>query len=156
MNVHERQQAPAPVRLLVAVDSGVDPHRLVSLCSRHPQADELSVSLLVVASPRPAEEWLRAVTTLLHWAGIRLEDIALSDHDPDLVEELVCEFDGVVVCTADRGDSSGVLGLVADVARRHGLSVDGDRRWIGRVANWIRSAGPVLLASFNPLWPRGT
>jgi hypothetical protein len=165
MHVDQRHQAPAPARLLVAVDSGSDPHRLVKLCSDHAQADGVSVSLLVpvgidssrsLASPGHAEEMLRATMRLLDWAGIRLEDITLTDQDPDLVEEVMRsgDFDRLVVCRAHGSDSSPVLGLAIDVARRRGLPVDGDGRSAGRVANWIRSAAGVLLESMNPPWPR--
>jgi hypothetical protein len=165
MHVDQRHQAPAPARLLVAADSGIDPHRLVKLCSDHAQAGELSVSLLVPvelgsspspASPDRAEETLRAAMRLLEWAGIRLEDITLTDQDPDLVEEIVRsgDFDRLVVCSAHGSDSSPVLGLAIDLARRHGLPVEGDGRSAGRVADWIRSAAGVLLESINPPWPR--
>ena len=165
MDVDQRHQAPAPARLLVAVDSGIDLHRLVRLCSDHPQADGLSVSLLVPvdidSSPSPAspghvEEMLRAATRLLDWAGIRVEDITLTDKDADLVEKIVRsgDFDGLVVCSAHGSDSSPVLGLAIDLARRHGLAVEGDGRSAGGVANWIRSAAGVLLESINPPWPR--
>ena len=165
MHVDQRHQAPAPARLLVAVDSGIDPHRLVKLCSDHAQADGLSVSLLVpvdidsspsLASPGHAEEMLRAATRLLDWAGIRLEDITLTDQDPDLVEEIVRsgDFDSLVVCSAHGNDSSPVLGLAIDVARRHGLPVESDGRPAREVASWIRSVARVLLESLNPPWPR--
>lgn len=165
MNVDQRHRAPAPARSLVAVDSGIDPHRLVKLCSEHAQADALSVSLLVPVdidfSPSPAssthaEEMLRAATRLLHWAGIRVEDMALTDQDPDLVEDLVCsgDFDSLVVCSEHGTDSSPVLGLAIDLARRHGLSVHSDGRPAARGASWIRSVAGVLLESLNPPWPR--
>ena len=160
MHVDQRHQAPAPARLLVAVDSGSDPHRLVRLCSEHPQADGLSVSLLVpvdiesspsLASPGHAEEMLRAATRLLDWAGIRVEDITLTDQDPDLVEEIVRfgDFDSLVVCSA-HSDSSPVVGLAIDLARRHGLAVEGDGRSAGGAAKWIRSAAGVLLNRSTP------
>ena len=163
MHVDQRHQAPAPARLLVAVDSGIDPHRLVRLCSDHPQADALSVSLLVpvniesspsVATPGHAERMLRAATRLLEWAGIRVEDITLTDQDPDLVEEVVRsgDFDSLVVCRARGNDSSPVLGLAIDQARRHGLAVEDDGRAAGGVPNWIRSGANVLLKSITPPW----
>jgi hypothetical protein len=165
MHVDQRHQAPAPARLLVAVDSGSDPHRLVKLCSDHAEADGVSVSLLVpvevdssrsLASPGRAEEMLRATTRLLDWAGIRLEDITLTDHDSDLVEEMVRsgDFDSLVVCSARGNDWSPVLELAIGLARRHGLPVEGDSRPGGRLASWIRSAAGVLLESMNPPWPR--
>jgi hypothetical protein len=147
----------------VAVDSGIDPHRLVRLCSEHAQADELSVTLLVPvdigsspspASPGRAEEMLRAATRLLDWAGIRIEAITLADQDPDLLEEIVRsgDFDSLVVCRAHDGHSSPVLGLAIDHARRHGLAVEGDGRAAGRVAKGVRSVASVLLRSINPPW----
>jgi hypothetical protein len=151
--------------LLVAVDSGIDPHRLVSLCSDRPQADALSVSLLVpvsiessraVGTPGQAERLLRAATRLLEWAGIRVEDITLTDQDPDLVEEIVRsgDFDSLVVCRAHGKDSSPVLGLAVDEARRHGLAVEDDGRAAGGVPNWIRSVANVLVRSIIPPgWP---
>lgn len=165
MHVNQRHQAPAPARLLVAVESGIDPHRLVKLCSEHAQGDGLSISLLVpvdidsspsLASPGHAEAMLRVATRLLDWAGIRVEDITLTDQDPDLVEEVVCsgDFDSLVVCSAHRSDWSPVLGLAIDLARRHGLPVNGDERSSRGVANWIRSVAGVLLKSLNPPWPR--
>jgi hypothetical protein len=165
MHVDQRHQAPAPARLLVAVDSGIDPHRLVRLCSDHPQADGLSVSLLApvdidsspsLASPGHVEETLRAATRLLDWAGIRVEAITLADQDPDLVEEVVRsgDFDSLVVCSGHGIDSSPVLGLAIDLARRHGLAVEGDGRSPRGVAYWLRSVAGVLLKSINPPWPR--
>jgi hypothetical protein len=151
--------------LLVAVDSGIDLHRVVKLCSDHAQAGELSVSLLVPveldsspspASPDHAEETLRAATRLLDWAGIRLEDITLTDHDPDLVEAIVSsgDFDSLVVCSAHGSDPSPVLALAIDLARRRGLPVSGDGRPPRGAAYWIRSVAGVLLTSINPPWPR--
>ena len=95
----------------MAVDSGIDPHRLVRVCCDRAHVDGLSVSLLVPvdigsspspASPSHAEQMLRAATRLLGWAGIRLEDITLTDRDPDLVEGLLSggDFDSLVVCSA--------------------------------------------------------
>jgi hypothetical protein len=163
MHVDQPHQAPAPARLLVAVDSGIDPHRLVRLCSDHPQADALSVSLLVpvdiesspsLATPGRVERELRAATRLLDWAGIRVEDIRLTDQDPDLVEEIVRsgDFDSLVVCRAHGSGTSPVLGLAIDHARRHGVAVEDDGRAAGGVANWIRSVASILLKPINPPW----
>jgi len=165
MHIDQCHQAPAPARLLVAADTGIDPHRLVKLCSEHAQANELSVSLLVPvdignspsrASPGHAEEMLRDATRLLEWAGIRVDDITLTDHNPGLVEEIVGsgDFDGLTVCSANGSYSSPVLGLAAELARQHGLPVDGDAGSPRKVANWIRSLAGVLLKSINPPWPR--
>jgi hypothetical protein len=167
MRVDQRHRAPAPARLLVALDTGIDPHRLVKLCSEHATSDGVSVSLLVPvaigsssspASPRHAEEMLRAATRLLEWAGIRLEDITLTDQDADPVEKMVRfgDFDSLVVCSARGGDSSPVIRLAIDLARRHGLSVNGDSRPPRRLAGWIRSAAGVLLESLDPPWPRAS
>jgi hypothetical protein len=164
MHVYQRHQVPAPARLLVAADSGIDAHRVVKLCSHHAQADGPSVSLLVPveidpspspASPARVEEMLRVTTRLLDWAGIRLEEITLTDHDPVLVEQVVgCgDFDRLVVCSAHGSDLSPVLGLAMDVARRQGLPVMGDGRPAG-ASRWIRSIAGVLLESINPPWPR--
>lgn len=124
-------------RLLVAADTGVDPHRLVRLCSDHAGGGAPSVSLVVpvdLDSGRPqrsvacAERLLRTAIGLLEAAGIRLEDIVVLDEDADAVGQLVRSggFDALLVCRGRRQERSPVLSLAERLARLHGLAVEGD------------------------------
>jgi hypothetical protein len=63
-------------------------------------------------------------------------------------------FDRLLVCSARGSDWSPVLGLATDLARRHGLPVNGDERSSRGVTTWIWSVAGVLLKSINPPWPR--
>lgn len=123
-------------RVLVAADSSIDPHRLVSLCCERPDSHTLSVSLLV---PMDGAPLLRRATTLLDAAGVRLEDFIVAEEDPGTLDELVSsgEFESVLVCSAhDRG--SPVLPLTARLARTHGLAVVESGRGRSRIPNWLK------------------
>ena len=109
MHVDQDSSQAAPPRLLVAADTAIDPHRLVTICSDHAGGGAPSVSLLVPVDlvQRPpsmnaarAEGLLRAATALLDAAGIRLEDIARADDDADFVGQLMRSggFDALLVC----------------------------------------------------------
>jgi hypothetical protein len=149
MRVDQDSSQAAPPRLLVAADTSIDPHRLVTVCSEHANGGAASVSLLVPVAldSRPpslnaarAEGLLRAATALLDAAGFRLEDIALADDDPDFVGRLMRSggFDALLVCPARGNTASPVLPLAVRLARLHGLSVDCDgRRGIGQTS-WLR------------------
>lgn len=148
---HDSQ--PAPTRILVAADAGVDPHRLVTLCCDRPDSEVLSVSLLVpLAAGTEARSHggvvraglLRRMSALLDAAGVRLEDFVLADEDASALDDLLGsgEFDSVVTCAATEGVSSPVLPLVAHLGRLHGLavvesghSVRGHMGWLRRVLN---------------------
>jgi hypothetical protein len=151
------------LRLLVAADASIDPHRLVKLCSDHADGGAPNVSLLVPAdpesrrssrSPACAESLLCAAIVLLDGAGIRLEDIALVGDDVDAVGRLVragC-FDALLVCPARREQSSRVLSLAVRLAREHGLAVDGDTRQDARHPSWLRRVVDPLLPSRPDRW----
>jgi hypothetical protein len=148
MHVDQDSSEAAPPRLLVAADTSIDPHRLVTICSDHAGGDAPSVSLLVPVDfdSRPpsmsatrAEGLLRTATALLEAAGIRLEDIVLADDDADFVGQVMRSggFDALLVCPAHRKASSPVLPLAVRLARVHGLTVDDDGRPGGRTS-WLR------------------
>jgi hypothetical protein len=154
MHVDRDSSEAAPPRLLVAADTAIDPHRLVTICSDHAGEGTPSVSLLVpvdLACRRPSESaaradgLLRPATALLDAAGFHVEDIALAGEDADLVELLVCsgDFDALLICPAHREASSPLLPLAAQLARLHGLIVDDDGRPGGRT-NWLRRVVSAL------------
>jgi hypothetical protein len=123
------------LRLLVAADTSIDPHRLLKLCSDHARGGAPSVSLLVPVDlesrrssggPACAESLLRAAIALLDAAGIRLEDIAAGDDDVDALGQLVRSggFDALLVCPSRRKSSPvrpaprGALGARSGAGRR--------------------------------------
>ena len=144
---HETQ--PGVSRVLVAVDPGVDPHRLVALCCRRPDSELLSVSLLVPLAPGPEARshrgivrasLLRKASALLDAAGVRLEDFVLADENACALAELVGsgEFDAILVCAGDDELSSPVLPLLAQTGRLHGVSVVESGRNHGGPWGWLR------------------
>jgi hypothetical protein len=147
---HERHDSrPAPTRLLVAADVGVDPHRLVTLCCERPNSELVSVSLLVpLAAESDARSRggavragvLRKAAQLLDAAGVRLEDFVLADEDAGALDDLVRsgEFDAVVICAANKDVSSPVLSLVAQLGRLHGLAVEESGRNLRGRKGWFR------------------
>jgi hypothetical protein len=154
---HQRRDTqPAPVRLLVAADAGVDPHRLVTLCCQRLDSEFVSVSLLV---PLAAESGarsrgglvraglLRKASRLLDAAGVRLEDFVLADEDAGALDDLVGsgEFDAVVVCAANEDVSSPVLPLVAQLGRLHGLPVVESGRNLRGHKSWLRRVVDPLM-----------
>jgi hypothetical protein len=160
MYVDQDSSQAAPPRLLVAADTAIDPHRLVTICSEHADGRAPSVSLLVPVDlgSRPpsmsaarAEGLLRAATALLEAAGIRLEDIVLADDDAAFVGELMrCGgFDALLVCPAHRTALSPVLPLAVRLARLHGLTVDDDGRPGGR-GSWLRRVVSPLTRRMSP------
>jgi hypothetical protein len=160
MHVDQDSSQAAPPRLLVAADTAIDPHRLVTICSEHADGRAPSVSLLVPVDleSRPpsmsaarAEGLLRAATALLAAAGIRLENIVLADDDADFVGQLMRSggFDALLVCPANRKASSPVLPLAARLARLHGLTVDDDGRPGGRTS-WLRRVVSPLTQRMSP------
>jgi hypothetical protein len=142
-------------RLLVAADASVDPHRLVKFCCERAGDDGLGVSLLVPIDDdaRPssegtpmAERLLRKAAGLFEAAGIRLEDVTLSDEDTDALDRLVRSggFDALFVCATHEGASSPVLPLAARLARLHGLTVIASGPTAGH-GSWLRRLVDPLL-----------
>lgn len=142
-------------RLLVAADTAVDPHRLVKFCCERAGNDGLGVSLLVPidddALPPSegtptAECLLRKAAGLFDAAGIRLEDVTLSDEDTDALDQLVRSggFDALFVCATHEEASSPVLPLAARLARLHGLTVIASAPK-ARHASWLRRLLDPLL-----------
>jgi hypothetical protein len=154
---HQRHDSqPAPTRILVAADAGVDPHRLVTLCCQRPDSELASVSLLVpLDTGREARlrgglvraRLLRRASALLDAAGVRLEDFILADEVAGALEDLVesGEFDAVLICAADREVSSPVLPLVAQLGRLHGLAVVESGRNLGGHKGWLRRVVQPLM-----------
>jgi hypothetical protein len=156
MHIDQASSQAAPPRLLVAADTAIDPHRLVTLCSDHAGGGAASVSLLVPVdlesqrsseSAARAEGLLRPATALLDAAGFRLEDVALAADDADVVELLLRSggFDALLVCPARGRHSSPVLCLAVRLARMQGLAVDGDTRRCARRLSWLRRVANSLL-----------
>jgi hypothetical protein len=144
------------MRLLVAADAGVDPHRLVTLCCQRLDSEFVSVSLLVpLAAESEARSrgglvragLLRKASRLLDAAGVRLEDFVLADEDAGALDELVGsgEFDAVVVCAAHEDVSSPVLPLVAQLGRLHGLPVLESGRNLRGHKSWLRRVVDPLM-----------
>jgi nucleotide-binding universal stress UspA family protein len=142
-------------RLLVAADASVDPHRLVKSCCERAGNDGLGVSLLVpidnVARPSSegtamAERLLRKAAELLDAAGIRLEDVTLSDEDTEALDQLVRSggFDALFVCATHEEASSPVLEQAARLARVHGLTVIASTPHAG-LGSWVRRLVDPLL-----------
>ena len=90
-----------------------------------------------------AERLLRKAAGLFDAAGIRLEDVTLSDEDTDALDRLVRSggFDALFVCAAHEEASSPVLPLAARLARLHGLTViagapqPGPGSWLRRMVD---------------------
>jgi hypothetical protein len=144
------------MRLLVAADAGVDPHRLVTLCCQRLDSEFVSVSLLVpLAAESEARSrgglvragLLRKASRLLDAAGVRLEDFVLADEDAGALDDLVGsgEFDAVVVCAANEDVSSPVLPLVAQLGRLHGLPVVESGRNLRGHKGWLRRVVDPLM-----------
>jgi hypothetical protein len=142
-------------RLLVAADASVDPHRLVKFCCERAGDDGLAVSLLVPVDDdaRPssagsamAQSLLRKAAGLLDAAGLRLEDVTLSDEDTDALDQLVRSggFDALFVCATHEEASSPVLQLAARLARLHGLTVIASAPHAGH-GSWLRRLVHPLL-----------
>jgi hypothetical protein len=138
-------------RLLVAADASIDPHRLVKFCCERAGNDGLGVSLLVPIDDdaRPSSEGTAMAERaggLLDAAGIRLEDVTLSDEDTDALDQLVQSggFDALFVCATHEEASSPVLPLAARLARLHGLAVivSGPH---ARHGSWLRRLVDPLL-----------
>jgi nucleotide-binding universal stress UspA family protein len=119
-------------RSLLAADAGIDPHRLVTLCCEHAGDDPLSVSLVIPVedTSRPWSESTAAAERLLHKAdvllgaaGVRLEEVVISDGAGQELGDLVRSggFDALLICPG--ATSSTVLPLAARLARAHGLAV---------------------------------
>lgn len=136
-------------RLLVAADATVDPHRLVGLCCELAAGESLSVSLLVPADDEPGarcEGSARAVrllghaATLLHAAGVRLEDVMVGEEDGREVDELVRlgGFDSLLVCAPRERAPSAALSLALESAREHGLTILGSAPQAGDHTSWLR------------------
>jgi hypothetical protein len=156
---HDPDQAELS-RLLVAADASIDPHRLVKFCCERAGSDGLGVSLLVpieVDAQAPhnntaaVEGLLRRTAGLFDAAGLRLEDVNISDEDADTVGELVRSggFDALFVCATHEKASSPVLALAAQLARVHGLAVIRSGPEVGNYS-WLRRLVDPLLH-----WPRG-
>jgi hypothetical protein len=147
---HEDTQTGAELsRWLIAADSSVDPHRLVGVCCELAAGDALTVSLLVPADDESAagsEGSARAVrllghaATLLHAAGICLEDVIVAEEDGWEVVELVRSggFDSLFVCAPRERAPSPGLSLAVQSAREHGLTVLGSARQAGGHPGWPR------------------
>jgi hypothetical protein len=142
-------------RLLIAADASVDPHRLVRFCCERAGDDGLAVSLLVPVDDDPrvssegsamAERLLRKAAGPLDAAGLRLEDVTLSDEDTDAVGQLVRSggFDALFVCATHEEESSPVLPLAARLARLHGLTVTVSGPH-ARHGSWLRRLVDPLL-----------
>jgi hypothetical protein len=156
---HEQNRSQAELaRVLVAADSGIDPHRLVRLCCERQDSHNLSVSVLVplddTSEPRSQggaadARLLRKAAALLDAAGIRVEDFIVADDEPGTLHELVSsgEFDSVLVCAATGDQASPLLPLTARLARTHGLQVvesggggrPGNPNWLKRVIGAVTS-----------------
>jgi nucleotide-binding universal stress UspA family protein len=146
------QQHPSRTELsrsLVAADTGIDPHRLVTLCCEHAGNDPLSVSLVIPVEDeaRPwsenaasAERLLHNADVLLDAAGVHLEEVVVTDGAGQELGELVRSggFDALLICAGEE-PSSAVLPLAARLARAHGLAVledsdpPGHTGWLRRV-----------------------
>jgi hypothetical protein len=137
------------MRILVAADAGVDPHRLVTLCCQRLDSEFVSVSLLVPLAAESEERsrgglvragLLRKASRLLDAAGVRLEDFVLADEDAGALDDLVGsgEFDAVVICAANEHASSPVLPLMAQLGRLHGLAVVESGRNLRGQKGWVR------------------
>jgi hypothetical protein len=147
---HEDTHTEAePSRLLIAADSRVDPHRLVGLCCELAAGDTLAVSLLVAADDESAarsEGSARTVrllghaATLLHAAGIRLEDVIVGEEDGREIDELVRlgGFDSLLVCAPRERAPSPRLSLAVQSAREHGLTVLGSARQAPGHPSWMK------------------
>jgi hypothetical protein len=157
VHAHPYPSQAAPLRLLVAADTSIDPHRLAKLCSDHAGGGAPSVLLLVPVdlesrrssrSAARAERLLRAAISLLDAARIRLEDIAAVDN-VDALGQIVRSggFDALLVCPARCKQSSPVLALAARLGPLHGLTVDGDTRQRAGQASWLRRIVNPLLSS---------
>jgi hypothetical protein len=141
----------------VAADTGIDPHRLVTLCCEHAGDDPLSVSLVIPVedesrpwseSAASAERLLHNADVLLGAAGVHLEEVVVTDGAGQELGELVRSggFDALLICAGDEATSSPVLPLAARIARAHGLAVLEDvalpghagwlRRVVGSFAHW--------------------
>jgi hypothetical protein len=142
-------------RLLVAADATVDPHRLVKFCCDRAGSDGLGVSLLVPIDDHalpPSEataaaaRLLRKAAGLFDAAGIRLEDVTLSDEDTAALDRLVRSggFDALFVCTTHEDGSSPVLPLAARIARSHGVTVIASAPQRGH-GSWLRRLVDPLL-----------
>jgi hypothetical protein len=142
-------------RLLIAADTGVDPHRLVRLCCEHSAGGAISVSLLIPAvedEPEPgaasgggADALTRSIA-LLHAAGIRVAHVVAVGGDGRGVGRLVRsgDFDALLVCEGSTGDASPVLPLAARLAHFHGLTVLRSERPPAR-PSWLRRAMDSVL-----------
>jgi hypothetical protein len=147
-------------RPLVAADASIDPHRLVTLCCEHAGDELLSVSLLIPVEDesRPWSESTAAAERLLHnadvllgAAGVRLEEVVITDGAGQELRNLVRSggFDALLICAGDEPESSPVLPLAARLARAHGLAVlespdpPGQAGWLRRVVGSLTHwAGP--------------
>ena len=71
MDFEEHPSRTELSRPLVAVNAGIDPHRLVTLCCQHAGDEQLSVSLVIPVEDesRPWSESTAAAERLLHNAG---------------------------------------------------------------------------------------
>jgi nucleotide-binding universal stress UspA family protein len=121
-------------RSLLAADAGIDPHRLVTLCCEHAGDDPLSVSLVIPVedksrpwseSTAAAERLLHKADVLLGAAGVRLEEVVISDGAGQELGDLVRSggFDALLICAEGEPASSAVLPLAVSLARAHGLAV---------------------------------
>jgi hypothetical protein len=135
-------------RSLVAADTGIDPHRLVTLCCEHAGNDPLSVSLVIPIedesrpwseSAASAERLLHNADVLLGAAGVHLEEVVVTDGAGQELGELVRSggFDALLICAGDQPTSSAVLPLAARLARAQGLAVLEDSDPPGRTG-WLR------------------
>jgi hypothetical protein len=157
VDFQEHPSRTALSRPLVATDAGVDPHRLVTLCSQHAGDDPLSVSLVIPVedesrpwseSAASAERLLHDAEVLLGAAGVHLEEVIVTDRAGQELGELVRSggFDALLICAGDEATSSAVLPLAARLARANGLTVldDSDpsahpgwlRRVVGSFTHW--------------------
>lgn len=149
MDFQEHPSRTELSRSLVAADAGIDPHRLVTLCCEHAGDDPLSVSLVIPVedksrpwseSTAAAERLLHKADVLLGAAGVRLEEVVITDGAGQELGDLVRSggFDALLICAGDE-PTSAVLPLAARVARAHGLAVlespdpPGRTGWLRRV-----------------------
>jgi hypothetical protein len=154
----EFEQTPRPAALnrpLVAADPNIDPHRLVGICCRYAGDEPLGVSLLIPVEDeaRPwsestarAERLLNAADLLLGAAGIDLEEVVITDGRGQELGELVRfgGFDALLICARGDATSSGVLPLVARLAREQGLEVIESGRRLDH-PGWLRRVvGPLF------------
>ena len=126
----------------------------MKFCCERSGEDGLGVSLLVpIDDGNPssedtamAERLLRKAAGLFDAAGIRLEDVTLSDEDTDALDRLVRSggFDALFVCATHEGASSPVLPLAARLARLHGLTVIASAPIAGH-GSWLRRLVDPLL-----------